>query len=72
MSIAEIRREFKHLSTEDKIRLLHELWDEIEPSAQELTNSQAAELRARHQRYEQDPARTLTWEEVEARYQRSK
>ncbi len=74
MSVARIKKDFRDLPVEDKIRLVQELWDEIEDpgAALPLTPEQQAEIEARYRRYQDNPSRALSWEEVEARYERSK
>lgn len=74
MSVARIKKDFRDLPVEDKIRLVQELWDEIgDPGAAlALSPEQQAEIEARYQRYKDDPSRAIPLEEVEARYARGK
>jgi putative addiction module component (TIGR02574 family) len=74
MSIARIKKDFRDLPNDDKIRLVQELWDEIaDPGAAfVLSPEQEAELDARYQRYREDPSRAIPLAEVEARYERRK
>ncbi len=74
MSVARIKKDFRDLPVEDEIRLVQELWDENEDpgAALTLTPEQQAEIEARYQRYHDDPSRAILWEEVEARYERSR
>lgn len=72
MSVARIKKDFKGLSDQEKLRLVQELWDEIEnrDSILAVTPEQEAELDARYQRYCEDPTRAIPLAEVQAAFQR--
>jgi putative addiction module component (TIGR02574 family) len=74
MSMARIKKDFRDLPNDDKIRLVQELWDEIaDPDAAfVLSPEHEAELDARYQRYQEDPSRASPLAEVEARDERRK
>ena len=57
-----------HLSREEKLRLVEELWDSItqEESLQPLAQWKIDELNRRGEAYQKDPSTALSWEDVKA------
>jgi putative addiction module component (TIGR02574 family) len=59
--------DFSHLSPAERLDLIGELWDSLDPTqAPELTPEIAAELDRRLVEAEQDPRAGRTWDEVRA------
>jgi putative addiction module component (TIGR02574 family) len=59
--------DFSHLSPAERLDLIGELWDSLDPTqAPELTPEIAAELDRRLAEAEQDPRAGRTWDEVRA------
>jgi putative addiction module component (TIGR02574 family) len=59
--------EFHRLSIDDRIRLVHDIWDSIaqdSAGAEELPESHAQELHRRYVEYLKDGDKGQTWEEV--------
>lgn len=56
------------LSVEDRLILMHEIWDSIvaEPARSHLTDAQRRELERRLAEHEANPNDVVTWEQVEA------
>ena len=61
--------DFSHLTVAERIQLAEDLWDSIEPTADELplTQDMAAELERRLQDLREHPEASVPWEEVRAR-----
>ncbi|MBI1321583.1 hypothetical protein GC170_00130 [bacterium] len=57
-----------HLSIDERIDLVHEIWDSIaaEPGVTHLTTTQRQEIERRLAEHEADPEDTVSWEEVES------
>jgi putative addiction module component (TIGR02574 family) len=55
-----------HLSVDERIDLMHEIWDSIvaEPGMTHMTPAQQLELQRRLTEHETDPEDTVSWEEV--------
>lgn len=68
MTASQIKSEFNRLSTDAKLELLFELWDELaqEPDAVSLTAEQKRELDRRYERHRLNPEEAMTWEEAKA------
>ncbi|HEX6986491.1 MAG TPA: addiction module protein [Planctomycetaceae bacterium] len=67
MDLSATLAEIQKLPVEDRIRLVHAIWDGIAgETAIRLTDAQKAELDRRIALYEANPDDVLTWEEVEA------
>jgi len=67
--IAEKIPELKSLSTEEKLILVGELWDELaaQPDAFPPRQDHIRVLKERLQHFRQHPADVVAWEEVKAR-----
>ena len=66
MDVAEIKKGFHELSVEDRLRLLHDLWDELatEPSALDLSADEQAELQRRFDEHAADGETSTAWDQV--------
>ncbi len=62
-------KNYEELSTEDKIRCLQDLWDEIaaDPERVELTDAQRAELEKRLRAHREGSGSSSPWSEVRER-----
>lgn len=56
------------LSVEDRLALMHEIWDSIaaEPRDSHLTDAQRDELQRRVGQHERDPLDVVPWDQVKA------
>ncbi|MBI5764903.1 MAG: addiction module protein [Planctomycetes bacterium] len=61
--------DFLHLSVDDRLRLVEDIWNSIAacPESLELTPAQRQELDARLAAYHRDPAAGSPWETVKQR-----
>lgn len=66
MTTQPILESFRQLSSSEKIRLLHELWDEIAQEAVNipLSESQRRLLDERLQQHDDNPSQVEAWEQV--------
>lgn len=65
MSMADTRIDFSHLTPQQRLDLIAELWDSIPPSeAEPISPELAAELERRVAEMERDPEAGRPWEEV--------
>jgi putative addiction module component (TIGR02574 family) len=57
------------MSVNDRLQLLHEIWDSLESEMEQspLTDAQRSELDRRTAALDANPADVIPWEEVEAR-----
>lgn len=71
--IAETIPQIKDLTTEQKLLLAAELWDEAanEQTIWETDPAFITSLEKQLEEYRRDPSAGLTWEQVKARVQRS-
>ena len=71
MDISATLAEINALPVEDRLRLVHAIWDGIaeEQGTFRLTDAQKRELDRRIAEYEANPDDVLTWEEVRAALQ---
>jgi len=58
--------DFSHLSPEERLELIGELWDSIEAQNAPLTPAQAAELDRRLETADSDLAASVPWETLRA------
>ena len=64
--------DFSHLSLDERILLVEDLWDSIAEVASErlgvlpLTEAQRAELARRREAHRRDPGAAIPWEDVRA------
>jgi putative addiction module component (TIGR02574 family) len=74
VSVDTILSEAKTLSTDDKVRLLEELWLQINEETEEPSLSEAewAEIRRRRDELEHQPQRGMSWEQLKAYVTRSR
>jgi len=56
--------EITRLSPEERLTLIGELWDSLDPAAVPVPPSQLAELRRRLDSFEQDRSGGMTWEQL--------
>lgn len=66
MDVSEIKKGFHELSMDERLRLLHDLWEELsaEPSALDLSGDEQAELERRFVEHIADEKSSLPWERV--------
>ena len=59
----------KRLSVTERVRLAQDIWETLQPTAQELplTKAQVDVLDRRLEEHQQDPASAIPWDEVKAR-----
>ena len=59
----------KHLSVAERVRLVQDIWDTLQPTAEELplTAEQSQLIDGRLEEHRRDPASAIPWEEVKAR-----
>jgi putative addiction module component (TIGR02574 family) len=57
---------FEHLTTEQRLALIGEIWNSLEANAVPLTSAQQAELDRRLASAEADRASSVTWEALRA------
>ena len=71
MDLTQTLAKINALPIEDRLRLVHEIWDGIaaEKPVIELSDAQRQELDRRISAYEANPENVLTWEEVKASLQ---
>ena len=62
--------EITRLSPEERLTLIGELWDGLDPAAVPVPPSQLAELRRRLDSFEQDRSGGMTWEQLRAQLAR--
>ena len=62
--------EITRLSPEERLTLIGELWDSLDPAAVPVPPSQLAELRRRLDSFEQDRSGGITWEQLRAQLAR--
>ena len=72
MSLQAVLKEISKLTTEEKLKLVEDLWDELNQHSENipLTEAQKKDLDKRLDEYEKNPENVLTWEEVKARIHR--
>jgi putative addiction module component (TIGR02574 family) len=64
------RDEITRLSPEERLTLIGELWDSLDPADVPVTPTQRAELQRRLDRFEQDRSGGITWEQLRAQLAR--
>ena len=66
MDVPEIKKSFRELPLEERLRLLYELWDELSPNAAsfDLTADEQAELEHRYEEHVRNPGSSISWEQV--------
>jgi putative addiction module component (TIGR02574 family) len=70
MRRSELWAELMELTPEERIDLVEDLWDSIEPGDMPpLTADQKEEIERRLAEHRRDPSTAITWEEVKARLQ---
>ncbi len=59
----------KRLSVTERVRLAQDIWETLQPTAQELplTKAQVDVLDRRLEEHQQDPSSAIPWDEVKAR-----
>jgi len=62
--------EITRLSPEERLTLIGELWDSLDPADVPVTSTQRAELRRRLESFEQDRSGGITWEQLRAQLAR--
>ena len=62
--------EITRLSPEERLTLIGELWDSLDPAAVPVPRTQLAELRRRLDSFEQDRSGGMTWEQLRAQLAR--
>jgi len=62
--------EITRLSPEERLTLIGELWDSLDPTAVPVPPSQLAELRRRLDSFERDRSGGMTWEQLRAQLAR--
>jgi putative addiction module component (TIGR02574 family) len=62
--------EITRLSPEERLTLIGELWDSLDPADVPVTPSQRSELRRRLDSFEQDRSGGITWEQLRAQLAR--
>jgi len=62
--------EISRLSPEERLTLIGELWDSLDPADVPVTPTQRAELRRRLDSFEQDRSGGITWEQLRAQLAR--
>ena len=62
--------EITRLSPEERLTLIGELWDSLDPVDVPVTPTQRAELRRRLDSFEQDRSGGITWEQLRAQLAR--
>ena len=62
--------EITRLSPEERLTLIGELWDSLDPAAVPVPPSQLAELRRRLDTFEKDRSGGMTWEQLRAQLAR--
>ncbi len=68
MDIAATLAEIQNLSVEDRLRIVHAIWDGIaEPDVWEPTAAQKRELDRRVAALDADPNDVISWEELRTR-----
>lgn len=58
------RFDFSHLTPDERLELVEELWDSLEPDQVPLTPAQAEELKRREALHRANPSRGRPWREV--------
>lgn len=66
MNANEIKKRFHDLSLDDRLLLLHELWEELadQPAALDLSIAEQDELERRYQEHLAEPSKAKTWAEL--------
>jgi len=64
------RDEITRLSPEERLTLIGELWDSLDPADVPVTPTQRVELQRRLDRFEQDRSGGITWEQLRAQLAR--
>jgi putative addiction module component (TIGR02574 family) len=62
--------EITRLSPEERLMLIGELWDSLDPADVPVTSIQRAELRRRLDSFDQDRSGGITWEQLKAQLAR--
>jgi len=59
----------RQLSVPDRVRLAQDIWDSLQPSAEELpvTESQRRVIEARVAEHDADPSTAISWDELQKR-----
>ena len=57
---------FESLSAEERLTLIHTLWDSLSDAETPLTDTQRAELQHRLASFDADRAQAISWEELKA------
>lgn len=60
------REVYDRLTVDEKIQLVHEIWDDIarKPKDAPLTPDQRAELERRLKAYDEDPSAVIEWDDL--------
>ena len=56
--------DIKRMSVDERLALIEQLWDSLDPEDVPLTDEERAELDRRLDEMENDPERGIPWEEV--------
>ena len=69
MTTEAILKEASHLTLDERIKLVEELWESIRPSAESipLNEAQEAVLERRYKAYQADPEEGSSWSDVRDR-----
>jgi putative addiction module component (TIGR02574 family) len=72
MSDAINREVYDRLTVDEKIQLVHDIWDDIarRPESVRITPAQHAEAERRLKEFDDDPAIAEDWDEVRRRIER--
>lgn len=62
--------DFSHLTTEERLTLIDQLWDSLEPEAKPLTAAQTAEIDRRLKTLDEDIKHGIDAEDLEAELDR--
>ena len=62
--------DFSHLTTEERLTLIDQLWDSLEPEAKPLTAAQTAEINRRLKTLDEDIKHGIDAEDLEAELDR--
>lgn len=59
----------RRLSIPDRVRLVQDIWDSLQPSAEELPVTEAQEriITQRLAEHDADPSTAISWDELESR-----
>ncbi len=62
--------EITRLTPAERLTLIGELWDSLDPADVPVTSAQRAELERRLDSFEQDRSAGITWEQLKAQLER--